>query len=157
MSKVKSGAAAALQDVLRDGMTLAVGGFGLSGIPADLIEGDGWDVARIMREPNAEIRRCAIERLGWPQFITDAGLTQVGACVADPGNPGQTLALYDVPQQVFDEPVRVLLCTNATVERDGERHRFGLTVPATTKDPIAAAAWSFGITAKEYGALQRAC
>ena len=38
MSKVKSGAAAALQDVLRDGMTLAVGGFGLSGIPADLIE-----------------------------------------------------------------------------------------------------------------------
>src|SRR6478752_7227457 len=38
MSKVKSGATAALQDVLRDGMTLAVGGFGLSGIPADLIE-----------------------------------------------------------------------------------------------------------------------
>ncbi|MEO5993829.1 MAG: CoA-transferase, partial [Arthrobacter sp.] len=38
MSKLKSGAAAALQDVLRDGMTLAVGGFGLSGIPADLIE-----------------------------------------------------------------------------------------------------------------------
>ena len=38
MSKVKSGPAAALQDVLRDGMTLAVGGFGLSGIPADLIE-----------------------------------------------------------------------------------------------------------------------
>ena len=38
MSKMKSGAAAALQDVLRDGLTLAVGGFGLSGIPADLIE-----------------------------------------------------------------------------------------------------------------------
>ena len=38
MSKLKSNAAAALQDLLRDGMTLAVGGFGLSGIPADLIE-----------------------------------------------------------------------------------------------------------------------
>src|SRR3954453_271292 len=38
MSKLKSGPAAALQDALRDGMTLAVGGFGLSGIPADLIE-----------------------------------------------------------------------------------------------------------------------
>jgi 3-oxoacid CoA-transferase subunit A len=37
-SKLRAGAAAALQDVLRDGMTLAVGGFGLSGIPADLIE-----------------------------------------------------------------------------------------------------------------------
>ena len=38
MSKLKSGAADALHGVLRDGMTLAVGGFGLSGIPADLIE-----------------------------------------------------------------------------------------------------------------------
>ena len=38
MSKLKSGAAQALNDVLRDGMTVAVGGFGLSGIPADLIE-----------------------------------------------------------------------------------------------------------------------
>jgi 3-oxoacid CoA-transferase subunit A len=37
MSKLKS-AAEALNDVLRDGITLAVGGFGLSGIPADLIE-----------------------------------------------------------------------------------------------------------------------
>ncbi|MBT2531147.1 CoA transferase subunit A [Arthrobacter sp. ISL-48] len=38
MSKLKTGALDALRDVLRDGMTLAVGGFGLSGIPADLIE-----------------------------------------------------------------------------------------------------------------------
>ncbi|MBT2548836.1 CoA transferase subunit A [Arthrobacter sp. ISL-65] len=38
MSKLKFNAATALTEVLRDGMTLAVGGFGLSGIPADLIE-----------------------------------------------------------------------------------------------------------------------
>jgi len=38
MSKVISSAAEALKDVLRDGMTLAVGGFGLSGIPSDLID-----------------------------------------------------------------------------------------------------------------------
>lgn len=38
MSKVRSNAANTLQDLLQDGMTLAVGGFGLSGIPADLIE-----------------------------------------------------------------------------------------------------------------------
>jgi len=38
MSKLKSNAAATLAEVLQDGMTLAVGGFGLSGIPADLIE-----------------------------------------------------------------------------------------------------------------------
>ncbi|MEX5269829.1 CoA transferase subunit A [Kocuria sabuli] len=38
MSKVIDNAAALLAEHLRDGMTLAVGGFGLSGIPRDLIE-----------------------------------------------------------------------------------------------------------------------
>lgn len=37
MATVFSNAAQALADVLHDGMTLAVGGFGLCGIPADLI------------------------------------------------------------------------------------------------------------------------
>ena len=38
MKKLQPSAAAALEGALRDGFTLAVGGFGLSGIPADLIE-----------------------------------------------------------------------------------------------------------------------
>jgi 3-oxoacid CoA-transferase subunit A len=38
MPKVLESAADALGDVLHDGMVLAVGGFGLSGIPADLID-----------------------------------------------------------------------------------------------------------------------
>jgi 3-oxoacid CoA-transferase subunit A len=38
MKKLQPSAAAALEGALRDGITLAVGGFGLSGIPADLIE-----------------------------------------------------------------------------------------------------------------------
>ena len=38
MSKVRDNAAELLAESLRDGMTLAVGGFGLSGIPRDLIE-----------------------------------------------------------------------------------------------------------------------
>ncbi|VXC34300.1 acetoacetyl CoA-transferase (subunit A) [Arthrobacter sp. 9AX] len=38
MSKLQPAAAVALDGALRDGITLAVGGFGLSGIPADLIE-----------------------------------------------------------------------------------------------------------------------
>jgi len=37
MSKLHSGAAAALADVVRDGQTIAVGGFGLCGIPEALI------------------------------------------------------------------------------------------------------------------------
>jgi 3-oxoacid CoA-transferase subunit A len=38
MAKFATDAAAALQGVLRDGITIAVGGFGLSGNPTDLIE-----------------------------------------------------------------------------------------------------------------------
>ena len=38
MSKLFTSASIALKSVVRDGMTLAVGGFGLSGIPAELIE-----------------------------------------------------------------------------------------------------------------------
>ena len=124
-------------------------------VPADLVE-TGWDTPRILREQNTEVRRCAIERLGWDQFIAAAGLQQVGDTVADPGNPGQGLALYDVPEQIYgDADVRVLLCTNGTVERDGTRRRFGLTVPADITDPIAAAAWGYGITPDLYATAAR--
>jgi hypothetical protein len=125
-------------------------------VPADLIE-RGWDTKRILQEPNAEVRRVAIERMGWDRFIDDARLKQVGLTVDDPGNPGQTLALYDVPERIYNAPVRVLLCTNATVERDGTRRRFGLTVPASFRDPISAAAWTFDMTAEQYRQLTRAC
>ncbi|WP_213571423.1 CoA transferase subunit A [Rhodococcus sp. USK13] len=38
MKQVKDGISTILQDLLFDGMTLAVGGFGVSGVPVDLIE-----------------------------------------------------------------------------------------------------------------------
>ena len=125
-------------------------------VPADLIEGVGWDTDRILKEVNAEIRRCAIERMGWHHFIKESGMKQIGKTVDDPGNPGQHLALYSIPK-IFAEPVNVLLAVNATIERDGSRHQFGLTVPATITDSIEAAGWTFGMTKKQYSALERAC
>ena len=124
-------------------------------VPAELIE-TGWDVDRILREPNAEVRRCAIERLGWAEFVTQAGLRQVGDAQPDPANPGFDVTLYDLPNQIFGEPVRVLLCTNAAVERDGTRRRFGLTVPATCETPLEAAAWTFDLTESDYKTLAAA-
>ena len=123
-------------------------------VPADLIE-VGWSTDRILQEPNAEVRRCAIERMGWDRFIAEANLAQVGVSEPDPGNPGHELALYDVPARIYDEPVRVLLCTNGTVERDGTRRRFGLTVPASIDTPVAAAAWGYGLTVDQYASAQR--
>jgi hypothetical protein len=132
-------------------------------VTRDVIEGRLTPVD-ILREPNAEIRRCAIEVIGWDEYIQRADLRRVGPAVPDPGNPGQYLALYDVPESIYDEPVRVLLCTNGTVERDGQRRRFGLTVPADIADPIAAAAWGYhdddhpvAVTTDVYAQLARRC
>ncbi|BAD56343.1 DUF6745 domain-containing protein [Nocardia farcinica] len=125
-------------------------------VPADLIE-TGWDTARILREPNAEVRRCAIERMGWDVFIASSGMRQVGDAVPDPGNAPHTLALYDLPDtlsDMFEEPARILLCTNGAPERDGTRHRFGLVVPGHHTDPVAAAADLYDIPVQAYRQLE---
>lgn len=122
-------------------------------VPSDLIE-TGWDYNRILQEKNTEIRRCAIERLGWDEFIKSAGLKPVGESLPDPGNQDQTLTLYDIPRQIFGTDIRILMCTNGSVERDGTRRRYGLTVPATMKDPISAAAWTYDLTREQYLSAQ---
>ncbi|GAA3672171.1 hypothetical protein GCM10022224_040470 [Nonomuraea antimicrobica] len=134
-------------------------GFGLyfwhgTHVPRAIID-DTLTADEILREPNAEVRRCAIERRGWDRFTTEADLAQIGPAIPDPGNPGQTLTLHDVPHGVYTATVRVLLCTNGTVERDGTRRRFGLTVPADCTDPLQAAAWTYGLTPAEYAQAQR--
>ncbi|ARG91437.1 hypothetical protein B1T50_04810 [Mycobacterium kansasii] len=123
-------------------------------VPADLIE-TGWDVERIMAERNTEVRRCAIEKMGWDNYVREAGLTLAHED-SDPANPGQRLRLYDVPRDLLDWPVRVLIAHNATRERDGSRHTFGLLVPTDCRTAIAASAWTFGLTESEYAQLARA-
>jgi hypothetical protein len=123
-------------------------------VPADLIETD-WTPERILAEPNVEIRRCAIERMGWDRFAAAAALMQLDRA-ADPANPGQLLRLYDVPGRLLDSAARVLVCTNATRERDGSRRSFGLTVPVDCRSALAAAAWTFDLAEAEYVNLARA-
>ncbi|WP_157172259.1 DUF6745 domain-containing protein [Nocardia pneumoniae] len=103
--------------------------------------------AAIDRESNIEIRRCAIERLGWPAYLEQAGM-RLMASAPDPGNHGFELMLYDLPRNE-----RVLIAVNGSVERDGTRRRYGLTVPGHFDDPIAAAGWTYGLTAAQYSQL----
>jgi len=123
-------------------------------VPADLIE-TGWDHQRILTEPNAEVRRAAIEITGWDQFIVNAGLELLDEC-PDPANPGYSLALYEIPERIYEERVRVVLCTNASPERDGTRRRFGLTVPADVSDALAGIPWTFDVDPQTYKQLSRA-
>ncbi|WP_030168493.1 DUF6745 domain-containing protein [Spirillospora albida] len=116
-------------------------------VPSWVIDDPGVD--RIAREENVEVRRCAIERIGWPAYIEEAGLRLV-ASAPDPGNPGAELRLYDVHRGT-----RALLAVNGSVERDGTRRRYGLTVPASIDDPVAAAGWTYGLSGDQYALLAR--
>jgi hypothetical protein len=97
---------------------------------------------RIFAERNVEIRRCAIEAMGWEGFI--GGLAGLGppATAPDPGNPGQQLRLYDLPPMPGQwwYYVRLLVCANGTLEADGSRRLFGIFVPKHITDPVRAAA-----------------
>ena len=124
-------------------------------VPADLITRK-WTLQEIFAERNSEIRRCAIERIGWDVFIQESGLQKV-ASAPDPGNAPHHIALYDLPDELddmFDARARILLCVNGTVEPDGERRRFGLPVPAHHNDPIAAAADLYGWPVEAYRRLE---
>ncbi|WP_369245318.1 DUF6745 domain-containing protein [Streptomyces sp. R41] len=114
----------------------------------------GPTVERIHAERNVEVRRTAIERIGWGVYIDQAGL-QLVATADDPGNPGSELHLYDVPRELWGRPVRLLLAVNGSVEPDGRRRRYGLSVPAHFDDPVAAAGWSYGLSPEHYAQLVR--
>jgi hypothetical protein len=129
----------------------------------------GWvivspSIEAITAEENVEVRRCAIESLGWERFIAEAGLVPVtagesknlaAAQVPDPGNPGQHLVLYDVPERLWGGRIRLLMCTNGSSERDGTRRRYGLKVPAPISDPVEAAAWTAVLGKDEYAPMVR--
>ena len=124
-------------------------------VPQDLIE-KGWGLKQIFEERNSEIRRCAIEKIGWDVFIQESGLKMVASC-PDPGNPPYHLALYDLPEEfedMYDDHARILLCVNGSEERDGTRRRFGLPVPAHHSDPVEAAADLYGWPVAAYRQIE---
>jgi hypothetical protein len=109
----------------------------------------------IRAEPNVEVRRSAIERLGWDAYLRDGGLT-LAASSPDPGNPDAALELYDdLPDQGWGPPARILVVTNGSPEPDGHRRRYGISVPGDLDNPVDAAAWTYGLTGELYATLAR--
>jgi hypothetical protein len=111
-------------------------------------------VQRITAEPNVEVRRSAIERIGWDAYIRLGGLTLVAAS-PDPGNPGAYLRLYDLPGPSGGTPGRVLLAVNGTPEPDGQRRQYGLRIPPVIDNPVEAAGWTYGLSGEQYARLAR--
>jgi hypothetical protein len=121
-------------------------------VPSWVIDAPTAD--RITVERNVEVRRCAIEHVGWAAFIEGAGL-ELLARTDDPGNPGCELLLYDAWQEPWRAPARLLLAVNGSLERDGTRRRYGLRVPAGFDHPLDAAGWTYGLSGAQYARLSR--
>lgn len=110
-------------------------------------------VDRIRTERNVEVRRAAIERLGWDRFIESAALRLIDRA-DDPGNTGHSLDLYGTPRD-WRGGGRILLATNGSVERDGTRRRYGLAVPGHFSSALDAAGWTYGLRGTDYARLAR--
>ena len=123
--------------------------------PAVVVRGE-WSVDEILSEPNVEVRRCAVERMGWEEFLRRVGAEMV-AEVPDPGNSPHTLQLFDMPEELSEAywgTVRICLCTNGSPERDGTRRRYGVLVSGDYDDPVAAMADTYGVSADVYREMQ---
>lgn len=110
-------------------------------------------VERIAGERNVEVRRCAIERIGWDTYIDTAGLELVDKA-DDPGNAGHMLQLYASPDG-WGRDGRILLAVNGSLERDGRRRRYGIYVPGWFSSALDAAGWTYGINGADYARLVR--
>jgi hypothetical protein len=121
-------------------------------VPLDLIT-TGWSVERIHAEHNSEVQRGAIERIGWPAYLDQAGLQLVARC-PDPGNAPHHLALYEDPRGRIGDS-RILVMTNGSPDRDGAVLRYAEPVPASIGDPVEAAAWQYDIPADVYRTMAR--
>lgn len=110
-------------------------------------------VKGIRSEKNIEVRRCAIESMGWDRFADEAKLRLIDQS-PDPGNPGQRLSLYTLPRKVWGTSASLLVCTNGSVSPDGVRRIFGVLVPPV-ESAMRAAAWSYGLSPAEYARMQR--
>ncbi|WP_083859103.1 DUF6745 domain-containing protein [Gordonia aichiensis] len=108
---------------------------------------------RIASERNVEVRRTAIERLGWEHFLLTAGVHLVDQG-PDPGNPGHSLRLYSTPAG-WRTNAKLLLAVNGSRERDGTRRRYGLQVPGWLHTALDAAAWTYGLEGAQYAHVQR--
>ena len=85
---------------------------------------------------NQELRRVALERLGWQKFL-ETGDAELRA-QDDFGK------LWSTRIRLDGEPTHLVEVVNATAEPDGSYRRYFLRVPPQTRTAREAVAWTFG-------------
>jgi len=110
---------------------------------------------KILAEQNQEIRRVMVEQMpgGWQHFVDMAKLKLIDEC-PDPGNPPYMVRLYSLPAALGSH--KLIIVNNATIERDGSRRSYGITVSANCKTAMEGASSTFGLSVDQYKELARA-
>jgi hypothetical protein len=99
----------------------------------------------VARIDNQEVRRVALERIGWPRFL-DTAQAELRAH-DDFGK------LWDTGIRLDGERTHLVEVVNATAEPDGSYRRYFLRVPPTVRTAREAVAWTFGFNDPEEYAI----
>ncbi len=106
-------------------------------VPAKLAASrDDLSAEQIARIDNQELRRIALERLGWQRFIETAN-----AELRAQDDYGK---LWSTQIRLDGERAQVVEVVNATPEPDGSYRRYFLRVPPQVRTAREAVAWTFG-------------
>jgi hypothetical protein len=97
--------------------------------------------ADVIAEPDVEVRRAMIDRIGAERF-----LSELNACPVSRDRYG---TLYRI-ELADDEPLTLVEVVNGTPEPDGTPKHYFLRVPPNVKTARAAVAWTYDVPTKEY-------
>ena len=116
-------------------------------VPRQVIEQpESLNPQDVVKEPNAEVRRVMVERLGVDRFL--AGV-KAKVRHEDNDSLGHKRRLLEVAQREDEELVAVEV-TNSTREPDGTWKSYILRVPPAMRTCAQAVAWTFDLSDREY-------
>ena len=133
-------------------------------VPAWVIEtpADQLTVAQVNAEPNQEVKRVLLARMGWGRYLRESGATAVqadayGKLYTIPVDADRTLAVVEVVNGT-PEPLHGDYTEDTGYERhdDGRWYkRYFLRVPSTMTTAHEAVAWTYFETPATYAPLTR--
>lgn len=118
-------------------------------VPRFVIEApEQISVPKILDEPNQEVRRVMVDRMGYERLITESG-----ARLISEDGPGK---LWQIPVAIGGHPgsrpeqLHIVEVVNSTPEPDGTYRHYFLRVPPHLRGAHEAVAWTFGLGGREY-------
>lgn len=116
---------------------------------------DTMPATEILALPNAEVRRCMVEMIGYEAFLKRAK----PKVLDEDKKSGATLYRVEMPEDDRNEPLVVVKVLDGTALKDSKgkeyRKEYFLRVPPAIKTCVEAIAWTFEMKPEEYAKLEK--